>query len=251
MFTFFKIMETFVLPPGIFVLILAFFGWMQFRKKNYETGTDSLFVGFCIWALSISPVSNSLMKGLESSFPIPHKIDGDVIILLGAGLNENVTDLTGTGFPDGDMLGRIITATRLQRRLNIPVIIASGKVYPEGEAGAPVDRRIMIDLGVDPTNIIVEKKSRNTYENAQFSSRICQDLGYKKPILLTAAYHLKRAQMAFQTTGLATIPFPAYRFSSDNPVFFWRCFLPSHNSFETSCVAIREYLGLLYYMLRY
>ncbi len=251
MFTFFKIMETLVLPPGIFVLILAVFGWMQFRKKNYETGTDTLFVGFCIWALSISPVSNSLMKGLESSFPIPHEINGDVIILLGAGLNENVTDLSGIGFPDGDMLGRITTAIRLHKRLNIPIIIASGNVYPEGKAGAPVDKRIMVDLGVDPSNIIVEKKSRNTFENAQYASRICQDLGYKKPILLTAAYHLKRAQMAFQATGLTTIPFPAYRYSSDKLVFYWRNFLPCHNSFETSCVAIREYLGILYYMVRY
>jgi len=239
-----------MLPPGIFVLILAVFGWTQFRKKNYETGTDTLFVGFCIWALSISPVSHSLMKGLESSFSIPKITNEDVIILLGAGLNENVVDLTGTGFPDGDMLGRITTAVRLHRKLNIPIIIASGKVYPEGEAGAPVDRRIMIDLGVDPVHIIIEEKSRNTFENAQYASMICRDLGYKKPILLTAAYHLKRAQMAFQTTGLKTTPFPAYRFSSDNPVFFLRSFLPGHNSFETSCVAIREYLGILYYMVR-
>jgi uncharacterized SAM-binding protein YcdF (DUF218 family) len=251
MFTFFKIMETLVLPPGIFILILAVIGWTLFRKKNYETGTDILFVGFCIWALSISPVSNSLMKGLESSFPIPKKINGDVIILLGAGLNEDVTDLSGIGFPDGDMLGRITTAIRLHRRLNIPIIIASGKVYKGEKAGAPVDKRIMVDLGVDPSNIIVETKSRNTYENAQYASRICQDLGYKKPILLTAAYHLKRAQMAFQATGLTTIPFPAYRYSSENPAFYWRNFLPCHNSFEISCVAIREYLGILYYMIRY
>jgi uncharacterized SAM-binding protein YcdF (DUF218 family) len=208
-------------------------------------------VGLCIWALAVYPVSNSLMKGLESSFPIPGITNEDVIILLGAGLNENVVDLTGTGFPNGDMLGRITTAIRLYRRYNIPVIITSGKVYPEGEAGAPVDKRIMVDLGVDPTNIIVEKKSRNTYENARYAAMICQDLGYKKPILLTAAYHLKRARMAFQPTGLTTTPFPAYRYSSDNPAFFWRSFLPCHNSFETSCVAIREYLGILYYTIRY
>ncbi len=158
MFTFFKIMETIVLPPGIFILMLGIIGWVLIRGKNFKIGAATLLVGICIWALAVYPVSNSLMKGLESSFSIPGITNEDVIILLGAGLNKNVVDLTGTGFPDGDMLGRITTAIRLHRRYNIPVIIASGKVYPEGEAGAPVDKRIMVDLGVDPTNIIVEKK---------------------------------------------------------------------------------------------
>ena len=97
----------------------------------------------------------------------------------------------------------------------------------------------------------MEEKSRNTYENAKYAFQICQKRGYTKPILLTAAYHLKRAQMVFTAVGLHTIPFPAYRSTSDNPLFFWRSYLPCHNAFQMSIVAIREYLGILYYTIRY
>jgi uncharacterized SAM-binding protein YcdF (DUF218 family) len=251
MFLFFKILETLVLPPGIFILILATTGIVLLSQKKYKTGIINLSVGISIWALSIFPVSHFLMKGLESSFSIPKTIKGDVIILLGAGLRENVQDLSGIGFPNGDMLGRITTAVRLHNRLNIPIIVTSGSVFKDGKAGAPVDMRILVDLGVDTKYIIIEDKSRNTYENAKYSSQICQMMGYKRPILLTAAYHLKRAQMTFQKMGLTTIPFPAYRNSSDRTVFFWRSFLPHHNTLATSCVAIREYLGILYYKICY
>jgi uncharacterized SAM-binding protein YcdF (DUF218 family) len=251
MFYFFKVLETIILPPGIFILLLIVSGIFLLYKTHFKTGVFNLSIGLLLWLLSIFPVSHFLLNGLESSFSIPKSIEGDVIILLGAGLRDKVPDLTGSGFPGGDMLGRIVTAVRLQKQYNIPIIITSGKVYKGGSAGAPVDRRILVDLGVDAKNIIVEEKSRNTIENAKYSAIICQEMGYKKPVLLTAAYHLKRSQMAFQKVGLTTIPFPAYRNSSENPIFFWHSFLPRYNTFEASCTAIREYLGILYYKLCY
>ncbi|MFH2064919.1 MAG: YdcF family protein [Pseudomonadota bacterium] len=251
MFTFLKILESVVLPPGIFVLILTVIGFMLFRKKIYRIAMANLLAGCCIWALSISPVSHFLMKGLESPFSISPEINGDVIILLGAGLREDVRDFSGTGFPDGDMLGRIVTAVRLHRQYKLPILITSGKVYEQGQAGSPVDRRILTDLGVPPESIMIETRSRNTYENALQAFKICRSLGYRKPILLTAAYHLRRARMAFEAAGLSAIPYPAYRNASENPTFFWKSYLPSHHAFQASSVAIREYLGILYYMIRY
>ena len=99
--------------------------------------------------------------------------------------------------------------------------------------------------------IITEEKSRNTYENARYAAAICREKGFKKPILVTAAYHMSRAGYVFQANGLNVTSFPAYRISSEKPRFTWRSFLPHYRSFVISSVAIREYLGTLYYQNRY
>lgn len=251
MFLFFKILETLILPPGLFVLLLLASAGILFCLRHRRIALLNLSLGIGLYTLSIFPVSHLLMHGLESPHAIPRTVHGDVIILLGAGLRENVPDLTGTGFPDGDMLGRITTAVRLYNRLDLPILVTSGRVYADSAAGAPVDKRILADLGVDRNQIITEVKSRNTYENARYAAAICREKGFRQPILVTAAYHLSRACYVFQANGLSVTPFPAFRISSDRPAFSWRSCLPHYHSFAISCVAIREYAGTLYYRLRY
>jgi len=41
--------------------------------------------GCFAWALSISPVSDAMIRGLESEYGIPKNIEGDVIFLLRQG----------------------------------------------------------------------------------------------------------------------------------------------------------------------
>jgi len=77
-----------------------------------------------MWALSISPLSDAMIRGLESGYGIPKNIKGDVIILLGRGVCDKAPDLTGLGAPSDMYLTRIVTAVRLQKRLNIPVIVS-------------------------------------------------------------------------------------------------------------------------------
>ncbi len=49
-----------------------------------------------------------------------------------------------------------------------------------------------------PSSIIVEKHSRNTYENALETKRIAEDLGLESIILVTSLYHMKRALYTFK-----------------------------------------------------
>ncbi|MDP2279657.1 MAG: YdcF family protein, partial [Nitrospirota bacterium] len=65
-------------------------------------------IGIFMWALSLSPVSDMMLRGLESDFKIPKNLHGDVIILLGGGVSDKAPDLTGVGAPSGDMLERTV-----------------------------------------------------------------------------------------------------------------------------------------------
>lgn len=244
MFLLKKALTPFLLPPGIFILLLFFSGgWFLFKKK-IKAGVFNFVIGSLMWLLAITPVSNAMLRGLESGFEIPTHLYGDVIILLGGGVYDKVPDFSGTGAPSSDAFARVVTAARLQKRLNVPVIVSGGQVYRHIAPEAIIIRRFLIDLGVPAKKIIVEDKSRDTLENAKYSNEICKELGYHKPILLTSAYHLKRSILSFKKIGKQVIPFPAVFYSWDFRQYFWMDYLPG--SFRYTRMAIKEYFGLIY-----
>ncbi len=249
MFMLKKILTPFVLPPGLFIISLILAGAWFLYKKNRKAGIVNLIIACFAWLLSISPVSDVMLRGLESEFSIPENPQGDVIILLGGGINDKAPDISGSGAPADTMLSRIVTAVRLKQRLNIPIIVTGGKFAGHESSEAIIVRRFLIDLGVPANEIIIEEKSRDTIENAKFTSEICAKSGYENPILVTSAYHLKRSVMSFEKVGLEVTPFPAGFKTWPDKEYRWTAYLPG--DFTKASTAIKEYLGLVFYQLVY
>jgi uncharacterized SAM-binding protein YcdF (DUF218 family) len=246
MFVIKKLITPFILPPGLFIIILIFSGALFIYFKRRKTGIFALAIGLIFWLFCSAPFSNFLMRGLESNFQITVPVKGDVIILLGGGIKENVPDLSGTGIPSDAMLGRIVTAARLQKKVNLPIIVSGGTVFENKNSEAVIARRFLVDLGVAENKILMEDKSRDTYENAKYAREICQRFDFKLPILVTSAYHLKRAKMAFDMLDMPVTPFPAFFRAEKSPNYNWRSFLPTAGSLKEVSEALHEYLGILY-----
>ena len=247
MFALKKIITPFILPPGIFILAIALVSFRMFYRNRWKLGLVNLTVGLMLWALSAFPVANFLIQGLETDFPIPANPSGDVIILLGGGIIDRVPDLTGTAVPSPLMMGRVITAVRLYQRLRLPIIVTGGQGFHDGAvAEASVVKRFLVDLGVPGHIITEEDRARDTAQNARLTAAICRQQGFSKPILLTAAYHLKRARMAFDAAGMKVTPFPAYFLGSRNIPYTWNHILPRAGDLYTSANALHEYIGILY-----
>lgn len=247
MFALKKIITPLILPPGIFILAILLVSLAMMVRRRFKLGVINLTVGLALWTLSITPVANLLMRGLESDFSIPKNPSGDVIILLGGGLIDRVPDLSGTAAPSPLMMGRIVTAVRLYQRLRLPIIVTGGRVYDDADAAvATIAKRFLMDLGVPDRQITVEDRARDTAQNARLTIAICRQLGFAKPILLTSAYHLKRARMAFDAAGMVVTPFPAYFLGSRNTPYSWRHLLPRAGVLCASTNALHEYIGILY-----
>ena len=245
-----KLLIPFLLPPGIFIVLLLLSGLWFLFKKYWKAGVFNFFVGSLMWLFSISPLSDTMLRGLESDFTIPGNPEGDVIILLGGGAYEEVQDISGVGAPSESMLERIVTAVRLQKRLNIPVIV-SGGAWENKKSEARIVKRFLIDLGVPEQKVIVEEKSRDTIENAQYTSEICKKNGYQKPLLVTSAFHIKRSLLSFEKFGIKAIPFPAGLKTWQDKKYGWGDYLPGPTAFEMSYTALREYAGLVFYRFVY
>ena len=217
-------------------MFLILVGVWFFFKKKWGLGAMTVIIGCFMWTLSISPVSDAMLKGLESDLKVQEGSQGDVIIMLAGGLGD-------------EGLVRVICAAELQKKLKVPIIVSGGKVFENKELDSPIIKKLLVDLNVPGDKIIIEDKSRDTFENAKYSGEICKKMGYKVPILVTSPWHLKRAMMSFKLTGLPALSFPAQIERRKNKQYAWSDYLP--HSFKEASIAFKEYLGLAFYALAY
>ncbi len=251
MFFFKKLVTPFILPPGLFILALILSGALFMFWHRRQIGIFHFAIGLLFSLFRCAPFSNYLMRGLESEFYIPKTVKGDVLLLLGGGIIDNVPDFSGYGIPTDAMVGRIVTAVRLQKRLNIPIIVSGGKTSINSSSEALIAKRFLVDLGVEKGQIVMEEKSKDTYENAKYISEICRREDYKNPILITSASHMKRSLLAFKKIGLNVVPYPAnFRTKSTNE-YGWHSYLPRSGSLDNTSAAFHEYLGIFFYKLAY
>jgi uncharacterized SAM-binding protein YcdF (DUF218 family) len=244
-----KVLTAFLVPPGIFILLLLAFAWWTRRRRQNSQALVLVLIALLLWGVSTTALGRVMIAGLEQGQSIPEHPRGDVIILLGGGINDRVPDLSGRGTPSADSLHRVVSAARLQKRLGIPVIISGGPVFAGHTTEAAISRRFLIDMGVPSDKILLEDKSRDTIENARFTRQILEKHGFRRPLLITSAYHMHRSVAAFLRFGVEVTPVPAHFISNgDNPLllFDW---LPDTNAMVNISRALKEHIGMMYYRL--
>lgn len=97
------------------------------------------------------------------------------------------------------------TASRSEKGIELykqgyaPKIIFSGAALDDGPSNAYTMRDQAISQGVPVRDIYIDEKSQNTFENAQNSKKIIDELGGKKVILVTSPYHQRRASQTFES----------------------------------------------------
>ena len=245
-FIFKKSVTAFLLPPGIFLLlILPAIFLVQKRLRLFLLGLFLL-----IYALSIEPTKEFLLLPLEDRYPVPTwsgMQHADAIVALGGGANENAPGIDGKGALYGESLQRVVTAYRLQTTLKKPLIIAGGTLYgqrPEAEISKEVLRR----LGAQEQLLVIETRSKDTNENALFVHDICRKNNWRKIVLVTSAFHMRRSMMLFGRFFDDIVPYPAAYKSARRSYDYWS-FLPGASNLEDVADAMREYLGITYYKL--
>jgi uncharacterized SAM-binding protein YcdF (DUF218 family) len=132
--------------------------------------------------------------------PVLHK--ADVIVVLGAGVNK-------TGWPNRFSMERTVKAVILYKKGYANKIIFSGGWAHDGYPAAAVAMgNIAKDLGVKPFDIIIEDKSKDTYQNAQLTAEILKARNYKSMILVTSDSHMRRSMAVFQKLKMPVYPVP-------------------------------------------
>lgn len=233
-----------MLAVGTFLLSTA--RWRSGRRLLLTAAT-------LLFILGLSPVGGALILPLEERFPRPKltpsdKIDG--IIVLGGGEDPRVGDLRGV-LSVNEAGERLAEAVALSRKYpDAKVVFTGGSAEllstkpPEAEAA----KKYFSELGLAPERLIIEAKSRNTYENAVFTREIVKPAEGQRWLLVTSAFHMPRAMGCFRKAGFTVEPFPVdYRTGGFSEVY--QPFSSIPEGLRRVDFVFKEYVGLVAYYL--
>ncbi|UOR07314.1 YdcF family protein [Hymenobacter aerilatus] len=132
------------------------------------------------------------------------------------------------------------------KRIIISGGLAGSHGTPESEA---FELATLLRLsGVPDYDIILEEQSRNTYENARYTKELLSQYPeIKSLVLITSAFHQRRAQGCFHKVGLYPIAFPAGFYSADRFLTLDYLLLPSSDALLTWNIFLHEILGFVSY----
>ncbi len=99
----------------------------------------------------------------------------------------------------GQTTSRAEKGIELYKQGYAPNIIFSGAALDDGPSNAFAMRDQALASGVPASNIYIDEKSQNTYENAVNTKAILQSLAASKIILVTSPYHQRRANQTFKS----------------------------------------------------
>ena len=204
-----------------------------------------------LYLCSIGATADWLMGSLEDSYPpkaLPVVPMADAIVVLG-GATRGDTHMSALGDLN-QQADRLVHAARLFNAGKAPLIVLSGgATQPGARPEAQLMRDHLVNMGVPEKAILTEEGSRNTYENAQFSKVVLDKRDAEQILLVTSAFHMRRAERLFNGRQLTVIPAPTdyQRLIVDPVVPRW---LPTVDDLARSTYAIREHVGYWVYVIQ-
>jgi uncharacterized SAM-binding protein YcdF (DUF218 family) len=239
-----KIITYAIVPPGCFIILLLLFA--VFLKKRSRL--FALLLAVLLYFFSIQPAGDLFMMPLEDAYKPPSLTEvkaGNAYVVLGGGVNDFAPDIDGKGTLSSSALPRLICAYRLYRIDKKPIIFSGGTIFgrrPEAE----IAKRVLLSLGVNEKDIFMEAKSRDTYENAKYVKELAEKHNIKRIVLITSAFHMKRSMLLFDNFFKETIPCPT-GYNTSKAKYDLLSYLPNAGSIECIAVALKEYMGILFY----
>lgn len=117
----------------------------------------------------------------------------------------------GTGY-FGGAADRFIQGAKLKTSGKAKYILfsgANGSLEKNDFIEADWARAQLKELNYPDSVILTEGRSKNTLENAKFSNTILQQKHLAPPYLLvTSAFHMRRAMATFKKAGVPVVPYP-------------------------------------------
>ena len=236
-----------LLPPAS-LLLLMLAGFILLRRHR-NAGRTLVAAGIVLlYVLSLSPVADQLIRPLEALYrPLPEgPVRADAIVVLSGGARD-LSWVPAGPEPSEGSLERLVAAVQLARKHHLPLVITggSGEPMPGGVREADAMADTAIRLGLPSRDIVIENRSRNTWENAEAVQKL---LPGKTVVLVTSAFHMRRSVGMFKKQGFSILAAPVgYRSqtrhgsSTDH--------IPMAAALAASSTAIAEYLSLSWYWM--
>jgi uncharacterized SAM-binding protein YcdF (DUF218 family) len=195
-----------------------------------------------LWSLPVA--SHTLRGAMEAAYP-PLAVNAlprvEAIVVLGGGVRP--AELLGRSPNLMEAADRVWHGARLFHASKAPLLVLSGgsDMAKSATSEAEAMRQFALDLGVPDGAILLEERSRNTRQNAQFTAEILKAKGVSQILLVTSALHMRRAVSQFESQGLTVIAAATdHEARSRFTAVDW---LPDAEALEGSARAMKELLA--------
>ena len=229
----------------VLVLLGLVLRWLKWRR-----------IGVVAWGLAVllflvegsGLLPSWLLRGLQEPYAqrpaiawAPH----NAIVLLGAG---TVRTPGGTVEPTLFANGRIDEALALYRDCkasgnDCKLEVSGGDALHTGKSEATVYGERLQALGMPVADLLLEPRSMNTWQNAQFSAPLLHDYGAQRVLLVSSATHLRRASLYFAHFGIHAVPVRGDWLKAR--MGWW----PQSWNFMVTDLVLHEYVGIVRYRL--
>lgn len=242
-----KILD-FLTHPLTLVFTCFLLAWIKksWRRRAVITGIVGLYVfsnayllNACLLWWEPSPVHSA-------SIP-----QSDVAIVLG-----------GYSFYEGEVgridfhsnADRLLTPLELYAQGHIEKILLSGgssSLFRQGFSQQEMVQRYLYDLGLPLSDVLLERNSRNTHENATMTMALLDSLYTERPrlLLVTSAMHMRRSLGCFEKVGLDVVPLPVDHGSTSfrEKLTLANLFIPNAEALAGWNYLLHEVVGYLTY----
>lgn len=249
---------TYTQPLYPFLLGLVFVMTLVFWLRQRNRPTLFLFLGvLALSAISWPPAAWLASWSVEAEyrsganhFTLAEEVDEEIgaIVVLSAGVRVRQP---GEPYSYGDDS----TYKRCQHALwlyqswrELPILVTGGsgsEPLPEGSV-ARVMANFLEANGVASGDLWLEEKASSTYENALFSAEILREHDVKKVIVVTQAFHMRRAELCFLNQGIEVVPAPC-DFRTCETKVQWQFFLLGNSAIRHCEEVLHEWVGLVWY----
>lgn len=227
----------------LFLLILLLITLLLLCFRFFKTSIVLLGLTIIFYLLNgCGVIPYFLLRSLETTPPLATPVFGkkNVFVLLGAGIIKQ----NNTVVPSIVAYSRIVETARLyslckKSKKICTIIISGGDPTHSGTSEAEVYQTVLVSLGIQSSDIILEKNSSNTFKNAEFTHDILSTLHFDQFFLITSGIHINRSLLYFSNFKLYPTPAPSdYLTVIFSPI-------PIGYNFAMSDFAMHEYVGVL------
>src|ERR1700738_4886926 len=242
-----------MLLPTNFLIGVGLLGAILLATRFASLGRKLLIASIALLAIcEFSPVGKCLLYPLESRFPPWDAARGapDGIVVLGGAIEPALSAAHGVAVVRGLADRMITTAAVAHRYPNARIIFSggSGNLISDDAREADYASAVFESLGGSKSRLTMERRSRNTQENAEFSKALAAPKSGERWLLVTSAFHMPRSVGLFRKTGFAVEPYPVdwrQRGTIDLLTFS----IVANEGLGRVDTGVREWIGLVAYWM--
>lgn len=249
MFFFLSKILTFLLSPLVWVFFALFIALLTRKVKQRKR---FLIFGIALlYLFSNEFIYSEVYRAWEYPFTKLEKMETyDYAVILG-GYSTFDTEYSRVKFAEAS--DRFIQSYQLYQQGRVKKLFltgGSGSVLHQDETEADKIKDFLISLKVPEQDIIMDKVSRNTHENATCTADwLAKNDPNARCLLVTSATHMRRALGCYKKVGLNTTPYTTHRLTEPRKYDPGTLLLPYASNLTKWDVIIKEFVGIVIYKI--